>query len=67
VSCAARGLGGEVIQRAGPWRTSGAWWVLDGSGGWNRDEWDVELANGTVCRLTRHREGGTWDLEGVFD
>jgi protein ImuB len=67
VRCAVRDLSGDVVERAGPWRMSGAWWVLDGSGGWDRDEWDVQLSGGAVCRLSRHRAGGTWDIERVLD
>jgi protein ImuB len=67
VRCAVRDLSGDVLERAGPWRMSGAWWVLDGSGAWDRDEWDVQLSGGAVCRLSRHRAGGTWDIERVLD
>jgi protein ImuB len=60
-----RGMPGGVVQdAAGPWRTSGGWW--DGSR-WNRDEWDVALADGTVCRLFHDRDSGVWFLDGVFD
>jgi len=71
-----RGMpGGAVEQCAGPWRTSGAWWnaaavrATDGSQPWNRDEWDVALSDGTVCRLfqTRDLESGQWFLDGVVD
>jgi protein ImuB len=63
----ARGLpGGDVIGRAGPWRTSGRWWRGDQTS-WNRDEWDLELANGGVYRLARDRDTGVWVIEGLFD
>ena len=59
-----RGMpGGQVIQAAGPWRTSGAWW--DRPTLWARDEWDVAMSDGTVCRLLD--EGGRWSMEGVLD
>ena len=58
--------GGPVAQCAGPWRTSGAWW--DGTGThWDRDEWDVGLADGSLCRLFRDRSTGLWFVDGVFD
>lgn len=61
-----RGMpGGEVVQRAGPWRTSGAWW--EGDVHWDRDEWDVCFAAGTAARIYRDRITGVWFLEGVFD
>jgi protein ImuB len=66
VASAARGLRGAVIHRAGPWRTSGEWWALE-SNGWDRDQWDVQLADGVVYRLARHRRTGAWDIEGIFD
>ena len=60
-----RGMpGGTVRQAAGPWRTSGHWWQEDR---WDRDEWDVALSDGAVCRLFRDRSAGHWFLEGVFD
>jgi protein ImuB len=62
-----RGMpGGAVVQAAGPWRSSGAWWA-HGDLPWDRDEWDVELSDGAVCRLYRARGTGTWFLEGVVD
>jgi protein ImuB len=57
--------GGRVQQSAGPWRTSGAWWT-DGTS-WDRDEWDVALADGAVCRLYRERDSGLWFMEALFD
>jgi hypothetical protein len=62
-----RGMpGGYVEQQAGPWRTSGAWWDA-ASSGWDRDEWDVALSDGSLCRLFRNRTTGGWFLEGVLD
>lgn len=70
--------GGRVVMCAGPWRSSGLWWASSFPGstsggpgeratGWDRDEWDVELAGGVVYRLARQRSSGTWEIEGVFD
>ena len=62
-----RGMpGGRVTQAAGPWRTSGDWWNTSGRY-WDRDEWDVGLSDGSVCRLYCDRETGRWFLDGVFD
>jgi hypothetical protein len=58
--------GGKVIARAGPWRSSGRWWALDGSG-WDRDVWDVEIAAGEVYRVSRDRATSRWTIEGVAD
>jgi len=62
-----RGMpGGHVEQAAGPWRSSGAWWDRVARA-WNRDDWDVALSDGSVCRLFRDRDGGTWFMDGVID
>jgi hypothetical protein len=58
--------GGRVTQYAGPWRTSGAWWDAAGAH-WDRDEWDVALSDGSICRLYRDRETGRWFMDGVVD
>jgi protein ImuB len=63
----ARGLaGGEVVARAGPWRSSGRWWTADETA-WDRDEWDLELTDGGVYRLVRDRRTGIWVIEGLLD
>jgi protein ImuB len=62
-----RGMpGGQVTQCAGPWRSSGAWWDRGGRH-WNRDEWDVELGDGAVCRLFRERDTDSWFMDGILD
>ena len=75
---------GRVTSAAGPWRTSGAWWVTvprsdrpgggrlregggAGAGGWDRDEWDVALDDGTTYRVFRDRDADRWFVEGVVD
>jgi len=67
-----RGLsGGKVEQYAGPWRTSGGWWMEtshEPSGeGWDRDEWDVTLSDGATYRVFRERDTDAWFIEGVID
>jgi hypothetical protein len=62
-----RGMpGGQVQQHAGPWRTSGAWWDAAGAA-WDRDEWDVALSDGSLCRLFRDRLTDMWFMEGAMD
>lgn len=58
--------GGRVIACAGPWRSSGLWWSIDG-GSWDRYEWDVEIAGGTIYRLARGRDRGQWEIDGIVD
>ncbi|MGE0360601.1 MAG: hypothetical protein AB7H93_12865 [Vicinamibacterales bacterium] len=69
--------GGAIVDCAGPWRTSGHWWdepvAADGAAApraataWDRDEWDVVLADGASCRVYLEREVGQWFIEGTFD
>lgn len=62
-----RGMpGGRVEQSAGPWRSSGAWWT-GADAHWDRDEWDVALSDGSLCRVYCDRETRRWFLEGVVD
>jgi protein ImuB len=57
--------GGAVTLAAGPWRSSGEWWAIETT--WDRDEWDVALPGGVVCRLFRDRRQDRWYIEGVYD
>jgi len=56
--------GQGVVARAGPWRGSGEWWDARG---WARDEWDVALGDGMLCRLTHDHRTGEWHLDGIYD
>ena len=58
----AAGLAGRIIAGAGPWRVSGEWWT---EVPFVQDEWDVELDDGTLCRLAHDSRG--WHLEAVYD
>ena len=63
-----RGLsGGRVHTCAGPWRTSGAWWIEGGTGPWDRDEWDVTLNGDATYRIFRERGTNQWFVEGIVD
>jgi len=55
-------VSGEVIRAAGPWRTSGEWWAVTA---WNRDEFDIVLADHSVHRL--YMTAGQWFLDGSYD
>jgi protein ImuB len=54
---------GTVLDRAGPWHSSGDWWQPDRR--WEREEWDIELEPGGLYRLARTPAG--WFLEGEYD
>ena len=58
---------GEVLWKAGPWRSSGDWWERDA---WSRDEWDLAVRNGEAVsfyRLVHDLLGGGWFVEGTYD
>jgi protein ImuB len=63
-----RGIGGGRVHTcAGPWRTSGAWWIEGGTGPWDRDEWDVTLTDHATYRVFRERNTNHWFIEGIVD
>jgi len=53
---------GRIQRATGPWRSSGQWWDKQR---WQRDEWDVQTANGQLFRLFNEHDG--WFIEGVYD
>lgn len=53
---------GAIQASRGPWQSSGDWWS---AAPWRREEWDVQLADGTLCRL--HREHNCWWVDGIYD
>jgi protein ImuB len=58
---------GDVLWKAGPWRSSGDWWEREA---WSRDEWDLALRNGEAVsfyRLVHDLLGGNWFVEGTYD
>jgi protein ImuB len=63
--------GGAVLQAAGPWKTSGEWWLEEagraGQAGWDRDEWDVSLGDGGAYRVFLDRATGRWFIDAILD
>lgn len=68
VACAKKKeVQGNVLWKAGPWRSSGDWWEREA---WARDEWDIALQNAeaiSLCRLVHDLLGGGWFVEGTYD
>lgn len=54
----------RVLACAGPWRASGEWWDVEA---WAREEWDVVLSDGALCRVARDRLTGHWYLDALYD
>ena len=71
IAAAKRGMPyGAITEAAGPWRSSGGWWTdgrAEGHSPWNRNEWDVAVTSGAVCRIYQDRTIDRWFLEGVYD
>jgi protein ImuB len=57
-------MGGSVMTCAGPWRTSGEWWMPEA---WSHEEWDVSLSDGGVFRIYKELMTGRWFFEGRYD
>ncbi len=74
-------LQGKVLWSAGPWRSSGDWWTenakeesanKDPACPWDREEWDVALANGNggsvaLYCIYRDLTSGKWFAEASYD
>jgi protein ImuB len=74
-------LQGKVLWSAGPWRSSGDWWTKNVKGEsasedqacpWDREEWDVALANengGSVALFCIYRDlaSGQWFADASYD
>src|SRR5688572_26231527 len=64
-----RSVYGNVVDVAGPWRTTGVWWRDDR---WARDEWDVAVVPNkrdeqVLYRIYRELNTDTWFVEGAYD
>jgi hypothetical protein len=74
-------LEGKILWSAGPWRSSGDWWVEQSASSkpnseevqvWDREEWDIALANdggGSVALYRIYRDSGTghWFADASYD
>ena len=53
---------GAISAAFGPYRLSGHWWDSEA---WAIEEWDIELADGGLFRLSKDDHG--WCIEGCYD
>jgi len=74
-------LQGKILWSAGPWRSSGDWWAENAEQGsaakdqahpWDREEWDVALADGNgnsvaLYRIYRDLGNGRWFADVSYD
>jgi protein ImuB len=71
-------LEGEVLWSAGPWRSTGEWWAEPSetreqeAGPWDREEWDIALANKadssvSLYRIYRDNDSGKWFAYASYD
>lgn len=58
----ASGIAGSIRASAGPFRLSGDWWDRQR---WETEEWDIELAEGGIYRLSFSRH--QWRVEGCYE
>lgn len=56
----------QIVACSGPWRSSGDWW-RGTAHEWSRDEWDVELVDGSIRRIYWDPLKKLWFLEGIYD
>jgi protein ImuB len=59
-----RGLGGRVVDAAGPWRITAEWWHETPC---RRDYYDLELSDGGLYRCFRDLGSGRWFVDGIYD
>lgn len=58
-------VNGDVLRRAGPWRTTGGWWSQEGRFAF--DHFDVLTSDGTVSRLRFDHVARAWQIDAIYD
>lgn len=56
---------GEIVEIAGPWRTTGHWWSETGH--FAIDHYDVQMSDGCVLRLCFDWRRNEWQVDGLYD
>jgi protein ImuB len=58
----------RIISCAGPWKSSGDWWMgPEKAESWSREEWDIEMTDGSIYRVFWDNNEKNWFLEGIYD
>lgn len=56
---------GEIVEIAGPWRTTGQWWSETGH--FAVDHYDAQMSDGNVLRLCFDWRQNQWQVDGLYD
>ncbi len=56
---------GEVLNIAGPWRSTGRWWSEEDR--FALDHFDVQVSDGTVLRLCFDWIARSWQVDAIYD
>ncbi|MBW2229009.1 MAG: DNA polymerase Y family protein [Deltaproteobacteria bacterium] len=56
---------GDVLETAGPWRTTGYWWSREERFAF--DHFDVQMSDGLVVRLCFDWMNRVWQIDGIYD
>jgi len=56
---------GDVLETAGPWRTTGLWWCREERFAF--DHFDVQMSDGLVVRLCFDWMNRVWQIDGIYD
>lgn len=57
-------LSGPVRRASGPWKMEEGWWTHAPA---RRDYWDLELAEGALCRVYHDALKKSWFVDGIYD
>jgi nucleotidyltransferase/DNA polymerase involved in DNA repair len=71
------GICARVVSAAGPWRRQGEWWAVQSSAdsampnnasiAYQRDYYELALADGAVYRIYLDLSSGRWFVDGIYD
>ncbi|MCP5045272.1 MAG: DNA polymerase Y family protein [bacterium] len=56
---------GDILNVAGPWRTTGRWWTEEGR--FALDHFDVQVSDATILRLCFDWIRRDWQIDAIYD